>query len=353
MPEPEPDYPLTVARCRYSLPLREAWVDSHGRLESREGWLVRIRAGDQTGYGDCAPLPSLGTETLDAAGDALASLSASLSGRSLRDAFAGLPRAPGPAPAARCGVETALADLAARAAGRPMAHWLAGDAGSACRVNGVLGPVGPALRRARAGLPESPGVWKVKVAVAAWSEEQPLLEQLVGLLPPGARLRLDANGGWTRGEAARILPVLAGWPVDSLEEPVRGAGRDELRQLQDSVDFPLALDESLTLQPELADAVERQVLKPMLLGGPLATLRRARRREKQTVVTSSIESAVGVWAAVHTAAALNNDLAHGLATSGWLARDLAAAPAVVAGRISLAGESGLGVVPTTRARWVT
>ena len=68
----------------------------------------------------------------------------------------------------------------------------------------------------------------------------------------------------------------------------------------------------------------------------------------QVVVTTSLESAVGVWAAVHLAAAVagltgDHDLAHGLATSGWLSEDLAAPPAAAAGRIGLSGRPGLGI----------
>jgi len=67
--------------------------------------------------------------------------------------------------------------------------------------------------------------------------------------------------------------------------------------------------------------VRRVVLKPMVLGGlvsALALARRAREVGVECVVTTTVDSAVGVTAALHLAAAVANDLAHGLATSsGW------------------------------------
>ena len=48
----------------------------------------------------------------------------------------------------------------------------------------------------------------------------------------------------------------------------------------------------------------------------------------------------------HLAAAIAPDMAHGLATSSWLARDVASAPAIENGRLLLPAAGGLGLVPT-------
>ncbi|MDP2155360.1 MAG: enolase C-terminal domain-like protein, partial [Sulfuricella sp.] len=125
-------------------------------------------------------------------------------------------------------------------------------------------------------------------------------------------------------------------------------------RLQAKVSFPLAADESLRIMG--ADAVfnqppvRRVVLKPMVLGGlvsALALARRAREADVECVVTTTVDSAVGVTAALHLAAAVANDLAHGLATSAWLLRDVGKAPLVAGGVLRLGGDPGLGCCPVT------
>lgn len=64
------------------------------------------------------------------------------------------------------------------------------------------------------------------------------------------------------------------------------------------------------------------------------------------VFTSVVDSAVGVSAAAHLAAAVAPGLAHGLATLDWLAADVAPAPPRRDGRLWLGTAPGLGVLPT-------
>ena len=56
-------------------------------------------------------------------------------------------------------------------------------------------------------------------------------------------------------------------------------------------------------------------------------------------------SGYGVSAAAHLAAAIDNRLAHGLATSAWLAADTGRPPAIVDGRLLLPRAAGLGFTP--------
>jgi len=95
-------------------------------------------------------------------------------------------------------------------------------------------------------------------------------------------------------------------------------------------------------------SVARFVLKPMAHGGLRSVLDLARRAETvgiESVITTSVESAVGVAACLHLAAALNNGLAHGLATSEWLKSDVAVPIPIAKGRMRVPVASGLGVEP--------
>jgi L-alanine-DL-glutamate epimerase-like enolase superfamily enzyme len=106
-----------------------------------------------------------------------------------------------------------------------------------------------------------------------------------------------------------------------------------MSRLQRTCPWPVALDESLAGSGAEAylrhPSVRQVVLKPMVLGGPLAALsvaRRARREGIRAVVTTTLDSAVGRAAALHLAAAIDTDTAHGLATGEWLRDDIASGP---------------------------
>jgi len=100
-----------------------------------------------------------------------------------------------------------------------------------------------------------------------------------------------------------------------------------------------------------SQAVKRLIIKPMARGGLLASLDFAKRAEThkfETVITSTIESAVGLQAAAQLAAAISdssNPLAHGLATSEWLLENVAPAPDIIDGKLYLADIHGLGISP--------
>ncbi|HEX6829386.1 MAG TPA: enolase C-terminal domain-like protein, partial [Burkholderiales bacterium] len=194
-------------------------------------------------------------------------------------------------------------------------------------------------------------VLKVKAGMLPLPEELSFVREAAALLPPGARLRLDPNRAWSEAAARGALLALAALPVDAVEEPLAEPSLEVLASLQGEVPFAIAIDESrkqLGLERILAArAVRRVVLKPMVLGGLRATLdaaRQVRAAGLEWVVTTTVDSAVGCWAAVHAAAALPGDCAHGLATSPWLAGDVAPPPRAEGGRIALPDAPGLGVV---------
>jgi L-alanine-DL-glutamate epimerase-like enolase superfamily enzyme len=179
------------------------------------------------------------------------------------------------------------------------------------------------------------------------------LAQLVAELPAGLQLRLDANGAWSEAEAQHMLRGLVSMPIECLEEPLRQPSPSRLRWLQEMAPFPLALDESLRpliQRTDLADlGVDRIIIKLGVCGGlreALGLARRAQSAERQVVVTSSIESAAGLWAAVELAAATGSGLPHGLATAHWLAEDVGAAPRPAAGWIACSDRPGSGFAPS-------
>ncbi|GAB4084483.1 o-succinylbenzoate synthase [Myceligenerans cantabricum] len=156
-----------------------------------------------------------------------------------------------------------------------------------------------------------------------------------------ARIRIDANGGWSVDEALRRIPVLdraAGGDgragsvggLEYVEQPC--ASVDDLAAVRRAQHVPVAADESIrraedplrVVRLEAADVV---VLKVQPLGGVRACLDLAERVGLPVVVSSALESSVGLAAGVALAAALPElPYACGLATAQLLEHDVVASP---------------------------
>ncbi len=335
----------------YRLPLRRPWRTARGVLDARVGWLVRAAADGAVAFGDCAPLPAAGTETLAQAQARLRHWCRAAADEA--DALlAALDTPASPAPAADFAVETALLDLSARRQGLPLRLLLHPQALGRVPVNAMLGAAATLETAAvdhaiRAGF----SVLKLKVGCTAMEVELARLEAAAARLPAGATLRLDANGAWDAHGATAWMQRLVGLPIDCIEEPLAAPNDAALAALQAAAPCSLALDESLAGHAELDPArlpVRRLVLKPAVLGG----LRRTRRLAEQAhsagrevVITSLVESAAGLWATAQLAAATGSGLAHGLATAQWLAADLGTPPPIERGSMPLPDVAGSGFTP--------
>jgi o-succinylbenzoate synthase len=344
----------TVRLAAYRLPLRSPWASARGRLHWRQGWLVEIGSAGLSGYGDCAPLTEAGTESAEAAEQALRKALARLNGCSLADASAALADLARKTPAASFALECALLDLEARLRNLPLRRLLTADAADRVPVNAVLGTVLQASDAAlRAATESGFRVLKLKVGTSDFAEELDRLSALAEALPPDASLRLDANGAWDFPTASRAIEAIAGLPIDCLEEPLSDPSFEWLAELQAFAPFPLALDESLPRwlaagQDPSHLPVRRAVLKPAALGGLTRTFElsgRLREAGKEVAVTSMLESAAGLWPVAQVAAAIGGAIPHGLATADWLAEDLGSAPRPSGAMLHLPDCAGSGFSP--------
>jgi len=249
-----------------------------------------------------------------------------------------------PPPAARCGVEMALIDLLAKQSGLTMASWLNSDASNKVQVNANLGKLDETTIQRLPGA-DGYSVIKLKVGMASIKQELEWLQQLTAALPQGVSLRLDANRAWRFEQASEFLSAISLLPIESIEEPLATPNWEQLNRLQQASNIPLALDESLCkfdlTQLWQQPPVKRITLKPMVLGGLLPSLKLAQQAfdaGMDVIVTTTVDSAVGVWAATALAAALGHKgeaFAHGLATSQWLADNVAEPPTLQHGGIIL------------------
>ncbi|WP_374220884.1 o-succinylbenzoate synthase [Nocardioides sp. SYSU D00038] len=175
---------------------------------------------------------------------------------------------------------------------------------------------------------------KVKVAEPGQSlgDDQARLEAVRDALGPGGRVRVDANGLWDVDGAVAAIGVLdrAAGGLEYVEQPC--ATVEELAAVRRRVGVPVAADESIRRADDPyrvreLEAADVAVLKVQPLGGVAACLRIAEDIGLPVVVSSALESSVGIAAGVALAAALPElPYACGLATVQLLTADLVTEP---------------------------
>jgi O-succinylbenzoate synthase len=177
---------------------------------------------------------------------------------------------------------------------------------------------------------------KVKVAASGQSaaEDEERLRAVRDALGTGGRVRIDVNGAWDVDTAARLVPRYdtAAGGLEYIEQPCPDV--EDLAALRRLVDVPIAADESIRrahdpLRVARLEAADIAVLKVQPLGGVRACLEIAEQIAMPVVVSSALETSVGIAAGVALAAALPElPYACGLATVGLLERDVVDDPLV-------------------------
>ncbi|GAB4347374.1 MAG: o-succinylbenzoate synthase [Cyanophyceae cyanobacterium] len=287
-------------------------VTAHGPWRWREGAIVRLT--DDRGcstFGELAPVPWFGTETLEVAIAALDPLKTGVD----RGEIAAIPDH---LPACRFALGMAIAPWPPLSLGEE--PQIAPE-----RVAGLL----PAGAGAIAQLPQ---LWerghrtvKWKIGVDDPTTELAIFEQLLGQLPAGGRLRLDANGALDEAMARRWLAACdrAGDRVEFLEQPLPPGQEMAMGQLAAAFGTAIALDESVATVGQLRRCHDRgwggpMVIKPAIAGDPLELLALIRDRALDVVLSSVFETAVGLGAILAIADQLPSDRALGIGTAAWL-----------------------------------
>lgn len=292
-----------------ALRLRRPLVTSRGTIAVRRGMLLRLVADDGVeGVGEASPAYWLGETSL---ARTVADLRVVLALVTTRPDAARL-RALALSPGAACAVDTALLDLEARQRCVAVASLLASRPPMTVAVSALLTGETPEelAREAEAAVAEGFRTLKIKLGTASVAEDVRKVETVRARVGDAVALRLDANRGWRLAVARDALAALAPIGVEFIEEPLRAAESSAFAALASSTRVPLALDESVRDQAQLARIVETGaapviVLKAARLAGPtrvLALARAAATYGIRTVVSDSLESVVGMSVAVHLAA---------------------------------------------------
>jgi O-succinylbenzoate synthase len=291
----------------YRLPLKQSLRTARGAWSAREGTLVRLHDADgRVGFGEIAPIPWFGTETLAEAGEVCRKLGDKVT----EEQLAAVPARFG---CVRFALAAARAEVERVDLNAPQPAKRAGISATHPTARLPVTALLPAGRDVLAVLPTKLEAgylsFKWKVGVGAIDDELGIFDDLLAMLPAYTKLRLDANGAWDRRAAAKWLARCAERPVEFVEQPVGPQDESTLLGLAEDYPVTLALDEAVTGLVAAQHWHELGwrgvfVIKPAL-AGPLGELAAWIANSKADVVLSSaIETAVGRAAILRTALTL-------------------------------------------------
>jgi o-succinylbenzoate synthase len=352
---------ITEIRChRLTAPLHTPFVTALRRTEHLETTVVEVVDDDGvSGYGEA---PQVWRVT----GESLAGAEACLSGP-LADVVRG--RSPDDLPdlgaalhdavvgnfGAKAAMDVALHDLAARQAGVSLAALLGGSTGVQRVATDVTVSAGePDELSATANKRTAEGFTVLKLKVGTDAAHDVARVRAVREAAPEARIRVDANQGWTPDQAIAVIRAMedAGLDVEFVEQPVERHDVRGLATVTAAVDTPVMADESVfglrdlaaVIDLRAADLVNVKLAKCGGLGVARTLLERTRAAGMGTIVGSMMEGPIGVGAAAALVAAVGTSHVSDLDAAWWASTSPVVGGATYdAGVIVLPGTPGLGI----------
>jgi o-succinylbenzoate synthase len=171
----------------------------------------------------------------------------------------------------------------------------------------------------------------VKVKVGSPGDVE-LVAEVRDAIGPHVALRVDANGVWDVDTAVDTIKQMARYDLELVEQPV--ASLDDLARVRRAVTVPIAADECVRSLADARrlhalDAADAVVLKQQPLGGVRAALAVAEEAGVPAIVSSMMETSIGIAAGLALAAALPQlPYACGLATLSQIDGDVVRDPLV-------------------------
>jgi len=226
---------------------------------------------------------------------------------------------------------------------------------SSVAVNGTIPALNDPADLARM-VDSFPGVNTFKVKVGNDLAEDLARVNVIRQLQPQAKIRIDVNGLWSVDQAEEFLTLVG--QIEYVEQPC--ATIEELRELKSKTSVKIVGDEILRKAPnpfeiDLTGAIDYLMLKVQPLGGIKRAHALAEHHKLPVIVSSALESAVGINHGLMLAASfkeMNFDC--GLGTGSLLAADVAHLP-IVDGKIEISQFEpkldGLDVAPDRFDWW--
>ena len=306
---------------RYLLRYKSPIVTAKGTFTERPTIILSIRDSDgNIGLGEACPMVGFTHETIDETESAIWSW--------LNEEDQNSPPS---MPTARAAIESALFDLRAKQEDVSLCQYLNPESSLNIPVSVLVN--GETTKELVSNTERiiSNGFTSIKIKTGA----QPFVDDILRIKAVRATagfdisIRLDANGAWTPEEAISNLDQMKDLAIEFIEEPT--AGIENLRKVKDASDIPIAADETAADLQTIKTLVDQRsvdyiVVKPSAIGGIVPASEVVRTTQESglnIVVTSMLESSVGIRTAAHFASSFQlTNPAPVLATSYLLVDDL-------------------------------
>lgn len=322
-----------------TLNLRTPFRIAHGVSEQRHNVIVRLddALGEAAAVAYHGETPAKIMDYLAAAADRVGA-----DPFALEDTLNALPAG---SQAARAAIDVALHDRWGKALGQPLYRLFGLNPDRLPPTSFTIAMDEPAVMAQRAREANLP-ILKIKLGSG---DDEAMVRAIRSATT--AKLRVDANAGWSREQAAQLIPRLAQYDLEFVEQPLPVGDVDGLRWLRaQKLGVPIFADESIKTARDVAahaGAVDGVVIKLMKTGGLREAWRAiatARALDMQVMIGCMVETSIGVTAAAHLAALCDYaDLDGPLLISN----DPYAGVRYDGARLILPAQPGLGIVDRT------
>jgi L-alanine-DL-glutamate epimerase-like enolase superfamily enzyme len=242
---------------------------------------------------------------------------------------------------ARAGLSAALHDLVGKRMGAPVHRLFGLDAARCPMSTFTIGIDTPERMRMKVGEAESYPILKIKLGT---QDDMGILRAIRDATPK--EIRVDANCGWSRKQAIRMLPILEEFRVTVLEQPLVAGDLEGLGLITRRSRIPVIADESCITARDIpslvgkVDGINIKLAKTGSLREALRMIAIARAHHLMVMVGCMVETSVGITAAAQVCPLVDICDLDGAAL---LASDPFQGASIEGGRLRLPEGPGLGL----------
>ena len=284
-----------------TLKLRNPFRLSYGVSEERQAYWIRLQDDSGWGEGTIPPYYRVDASAMTNYWAQTAANPAALPDDPAD--FAAFVGSAGPAPA-RCAVDLALYDRLGKRLGQPLYRLLGLPQPQPQPTSFTIAIDTPEAMAKMAQQIASYPIIKIKLG----SDDDRARLAAIRAARPDARLRVDANAGWSRAEAQTRLEELLPFDLEMIEQPLAKEDIEGMGLLQTTCPIPIVADESVQTLEDVERLARAGVhginLKLMKIGGltpALVLLRRAQELGLRIMLGCMIETSIGTTAMAHLA----------------------------------------------------
>jgi L-alanine-DL-glutamate epimerase-like enolase superfamily enzyme len=245
---------------------------------------------------------------------------------------------------AKAAIDMALHDLIGKRLGAPVYQLLGLNGKVPLVTSYTIGIDTPEKMKEKTKEAADFLAYKVKVGVENDVEMVKAVREVTD-----AKIRVDANAGWTAAEAIEKISQLKEYDIEFVEQPIDPQDKEGLKKIKKHVDVPIIIDEQLMTSKDilkfvgLCDGINIKLAKCGGIREALRMIHVARAHDLRIMIGCMIESSVGITAAAHIGSLVDFlDLDGNL----LLANDPYEGVKLEKGRLYLSDSPGLGVMPS-------